>query len=218
MSHILLVLALAGASLTQRGVTSGTDSLAARIRARIAQVPGAEVGVAYRNLGRADTLYIDADTLMHAASTMKVPVMIEVFRQVDAGTLSLDRPVLLVNQFHSIVDDSPYTLNAGDDSDSSMYARVGTRVPLRELMEHMIERSSNLATNAVIALVGAKNVQQTMRSLGASPIRVLRGVEDIKAFDAGIFGNVQFWYLMTDTLHARLQGPAPAGKSSSRGG
>ncbi|HET7563954.1 MAG TPA: serine hydrolase, partial [Gemmatimonadaceae bacterium] len=82
MSHFLLVLALAGASLTQRGVTSGTDSLAAHIRARIAQVPGAEVGVAYRNLGRADTLYIDADTLMHAASTMKVPVMIEVFRQV----------------------------------------------------------------------------------------------------------------------------------------
>ncbi|HYO54559.1 FHA domain-containing protein [Archangium sp.] len=40
----------------------------------------------------------------------------------------------------------------------------------------------------------------------------------LKDGDILSFGNVQFWYLMTDTLHARLQGPAPAGKSSSRGG
>ncbi|HEX5436501.1 MAG TPA: serine hydrolase [Gemmatimonadaceae bacterium] len=175
------------AALAATGVHTGTDSLAAQIRARVARLSGVEVGVAYRNLGApGDTLYLDADSSMHAASTMKVPVMIQVFRQVDAGALSLDQPVLLVNQFSSIVDGSPYSLDAGDDSDSSMYARVGTRVSVRELMSHMIERSSNLATDAVIALVGAKNVQHTMHELGAMRIRVLRGVEDLKAFDKGM--------------------------------
>jgi beta-lactamase class A len=84
------------------------------------------------------------------------------------------------------VDGSPYELDAGDDSDSSMYARVGQRVPVRELLEHMIVRSSNLATNALIALVGADRANAVAHSLGATHIRVLRGVEDNKAYDAGM--------------------------------
>ncbi|MEP6691807.1 MAG: serine hydrolase [Gemmatimonadaceae bacterium] len=162
------------------------DSLDARVRARIALVPGAEVAVAYRQLHRAGALYVNADTSFHAASTMKVPIMIELFRRADAGALSLDQPVLLVNQFGSIVDGSPYALDPKDDSDSSVYRRLGTRVPVRELMEHMIVRSSNLATNSVIALVGADRAEATMRALGASRIRVLRGVEDGKAFERGL--------------------------------
>src|SRR5919204_210292 len=75
------------------------DSLAARIRARVAAVPGAVVGVAYRHLTRPDSLYLDADSSFHAASTMKVPVMVELFRRADAGALSLDQEILLVNQF-----------------------------------------------------------------------------------------------------------------------
>jgi beta-lactamase class A len=122
----------------------------------------------------------------HAASTMKIPVMLEVLRSVEAGRISLDQGVLLENRFQSIVDGSPYSLDAGDDSDSSMYARIGTRVPVRELMERMIVRSSNLATNALIALVGADRANATAHALGASRIRVLRGVEDGKAFAAGL--------------------------------
>ena len=50
----------------------------------------------------------------------------------------------------------------------------------------MIVSSSNLATNMIIELVGAKNVNQTMRNLGAKDIAVLRGVEDIKAYEKGM--------------------------------
>ncbi len=173
--------------LSVTAVTS--DTLGGRIRARIAQVPGAYVAVAFRPLSAragTDTLYLAADTAFHAASTMKVPVMIELFRQADAGELSLSQPILLVNQFGSIVDGSPYSLDPKEDSDSSVYARVGERVTVRELMERMIVRSSNLATNAVIALVGAGRAQAAMRQLGASRIRVLRGVEDGKAFEKGL--------------------------------
>ena len=165
---------------------SSADSLRVQIEARVARVPGAIIGVAYRDLSSGDSLDVNADDRFHAASTMKVPVMIELFRRVDEGALSLDQPILLVNQFASIVDGSPYALDAGDDSDSSMYALVGSRVPLGDLMRRMIDRSSNLATNAVIALLDAKRVTATARSLGARTIEVRRGVEDDKAYEQGL--------------------------------
>lgn len=153
---------------------------------RAAQVPGAVIGVAFHDLQTGDTLSINADDSFHAASTMKVPVMIELFRRVDAGALRLDQGILLVNEFGSIVDGSKYSLTAGDDSDSSAYSRVGTRVTVRELIDRMITRSSNLATNALIELVDAKRANATAHDLGAANIKVLRGVEDNKAFRAGM--------------------------------
>jgi beta-lactamase class A len=161
-------------------------ALAARLQERIREVPGAEVAVSYRDLSTGDSLDLGADVDFHAASTMKIPVMLEVLRSVEAGRLGLDQGILLVNRFYSIADGSPYTLDAGDDSDSLMYTRVGQRVPVRELMERMIVRSSNLATNALIALVGADRANATAHALGASHIRVLRGVEDNKAYEAGM--------------------------------
>jgi beta-lactamase class A len=179
----LLGLGIPAAAASQQ---SGAASLAERIRQRIAEVPGAEAAVSYRDLATGDSLDLGADVDFHAASTMKIPVMLEVLRDVEAGQLRLDQGILLVNRFHSIVDGSPYALNAGDDSDSLMYTRVGQRVAVRELLERMIVRSSNLATNALIALVGADRANAAAHSLGATHIRVLRGVEDIKAFDAGL--------------------------------
>ena len=162
-----------------------TADLRTRIAARIAAVPGAQAAVSFRDLGSGDALDIEGATDFHAASTMKIPVMIEVLRAVDAGRLSLDQRILLVNRFYSIIDGSPFSLDSGSDSDSSVHARVGERVPVRELVERMIVRSSNLATNALIALVGAEQANATAHALGAAHIRVLRGVEDSKAFAAG---------------------------------
>ncbi len=157
-----------------------------RVKDRIATVPGAVVGVYLKDLDDSTEWTVNADSVFHAASTMKVPVMIEYFRQVQAGRFARDEQVRLDNRFASIVDGSPYTLNAADDSDSLMYARVGTMVPLRELVERMITRSSNLATNAVLALVDPQRAQETARALGAATIMVRRGVEDGKAFEQGL--------------------------------
>jgi beta-lactamase class A len=166
---------------------SATDPLRASLQERIAQVKGASVAVAYQHLGNPkDSLYLEADRSFHAASTMKVPVMIEFFRQVDAGKLSVGQELTLANQFASIVDGSPYALDAKDDEDASLYERLGKPVPARELVERMITRSSNLATNTVIALVDAKRVTKTLRSLGARQMTVLRGVEDGKAYQKGL--------------------------------
>jgi beta-lactamase class A len=164
----------------------GGDSLRVRIERRIAQLPGAVVGIAYRDLGSSDSLDIAADERFHAASTMKVPVLIELYRRIDARALRTDQGILLVNEFASIVDGSHYSLDAGDDSDSSAYNAIGSRVTVRELMDRMITRSSNLATNALIELVGAHQVDSTAHALGARSIEVRRGVEDNKAFRAGL--------------------------------
>ena len=162
------------------------DSLRTRLERRIAETPGAVVGFYYKSLRSGELVTIAPDSSFHAASTMKVPVMIEFFRQVERNGLAEHQPILLVNRFASIVDGSAYSVAAVDDSDSTMYTRVGQRVPARELVERMIVRSSNLATNAVIELVRAHHADSTARRLGARNIRVLRGVEDGKAFQRGL--------------------------------
>ncbi len=162
------------------------DPLLQQIERRIAEEPGARVGVAYVDLGSRDTIFLDADTSFHAASTMKVPVMIELFRKANTGSFRMDQALLLVNQFPSLVDGSPYTLDPNSDSDSTLYHRIGERVRVDTLLRLMITRSSNFATNTLITLVGADEVTRTMRSLGARRIQVLRGVEDGKAFDRGL--------------------------------
>ena len=167
-------------------IAQSRDSVLERIQARIAGEPGAQVGLAYIDLASGDTLFVNADTSFHAASTMKVPVMIELFRRANTGSFRMDQGLLLVNQFASLVDGSPYTLDPGSDSDSTLYHRIGERVRVDTLLRLMITRSSNLATNTLITLVGAGAVTSTMRSLGAQRIQVLRGVEDVKAFEKGL--------------------------------
>jgi beta-lactamase class A len=116
---------------------------------------------------------------------MKVPVMIQLFRDRDAGLLSLDDSIFVTNTFKSIVDSSPYQLDRADDSDSSLYARVGGKASIGELVELMETVSSNLATNLLITRVGAPRANATAHALGADSIVVLRGVEDGKAYRAG---------------------------------
>ena len=60
----------------------------------------------------------------------------------------------------------------------------------------MITVSSNLATNILIDLVDAKNVMKTMHQIGANDIKVLRGVEDMKAFDLGMNNTTTAYDLM----------------------
>ena len=117
---------------------------------------------------------------------MKLPVLIALAQRADRGLLNLDDAMPLRNQFVSIVDGSPYTLNKSDDSDDSVYERVGERVPIRWLATRMITHSSNLATNTLLSVVAADSVTAMTRTLGATRMLVRRGVEDAPAFRAGL--------------------------------
>src|SRR5437773_4212423 len=183
-------------------------SLRAQIEARIAQTSARAVGVYYRDLATGDSLTVGSDVRFHAASTMKIPVMIQLFRDRDAGLLSLDDSITVTNTFHSIVDSSPYQLDVSDDFDSSLYKRAGggQRASIRELIELMETVSSNLATNLLIAKVDAKRANATAHALGADSTLVLRGVEDGKAYRAGL----------NNTTTGRDRGRLPAAISNGK--
>ena len=152
--------------------------------------------MAFKDLQTGETLFLNEYEVFHAASTMKTPVMIEVYKQVALGKLSLTDSIEVKNEFHSIVDGSIYQLDFGDDSEQDLYTAVGRKSTLADLMYDMIIVSSNLATNIVIELVDAKKVTQTMRDMGAKDIMVLRGVEDSKAFEQGLNNTTTAYDLM----------------------
>jgi len=156
------------------------------IESYIAQFSGKTIALAVHDLETGHEINIQADISMHPASTIKVPVMMEVFRQADAGNYSLADEIVIANTFSSLADGSPYSLDAKDDSDKSLYEMIGQSESIRELTRLMIVRSSNLATNILLEWVGAKQVNEFLRELGIGDVTVLRGVEDNAAFRLGL--------------------------------
>lgn len=169
---------------------SQSPSTLAELQAEIESVIEVEEGtyaIFFEDLNNPELqITINPDTVFHAASTMKVPVMIEVFKQADEGLFSVYDSIRIENRFYSIVDSSEFSLDLDPDADDPYERRVGEMATIYDLTHAMITYSSNIATNLIIDLVGAENTTQTMRELGAENIDVLRGVYDMKAFDRGL--------------------------------
>lgn len=171
------------------------ENLKSVIESKLKTVEG-EFAVAFKDLQTGKTLFINEKEDFHAASTMKTPVMIEVFKQAKAGKFKVTDSILVKNEFKSIVDGSPYSMDIADDSGDGMYKMIGKKMTIYDLTYQMIIVSSNLATNILIDLVDAKNANESMRKLGAKDIKVLRGVEDQKAFDKGLSNTTTAYDLM----------------------
>ena len=188
-------------------------TLQEKIEAVISEYPDATVAVAIRDASTQTTLDILPDRPFHAASTMKVPVQIEAWRRVRDTSLSLDSTLEVKNSFRSIVDGTPYRIE--EDSDDAIYERLGERMTISDLIYQMITVSSNLATNLLIDFLEAETVQETVNSMGAPGMQVLRGVEDLKAFELGLSNSTTASALAT-LLEAIRQGKAvsPAADSS----
>lgn len=206
---VFVVVALACGGAGKRG-TDPLEKLRQELVKEI-EASGGEVGLALKDLGSGETLFLDERQMMHAASTMKVPVMIEVFRQAEAGRFRLDDSLQVKNEFRSIVDGSPYSMDLSEDSDESIYSHIGEKMSIGDLTYRMITESSDLAANLLIDLVGAEKVTETMRGLGAADIQVLRGVEDLKAYRQGLNNRTNAYDLLVIleaiALH-RVAGPA----------
>ena len=112
--------------------------------------------------------------------------MMEAFRQAHAGQLSLDDPLTIFNSFPSIADGSPYSLNATDDSETTLYERIGETESIRELTRLMIVRSSNLATNILFQRIGAKRINEFIAELGIQGVSFIRGMYDLPALKNGM--------------------------------
>lgn len=171
------------------------DRLRRDVENELSKEPGF-FAVAFKDLNTGNELLIHEHENFHAASTMKTPVMIEVFKQAAEGRFSMDDSITVINEFKSIVDGSLYSLDSLDDSEHALYRQIGKKRMLSTLVYDMIIVSSNLSTNIIIDLVDARKVTRTMRDLGARDIQILRGVEDDKAFAKGLNNTTTAYDLM----------------------
>jgi beta-lactamase class A len=182
----LTVLLISVTAFQQEEQQSEIKIIREKIENQFSRLEG-DFALAFMNLSDpGQKILINSDENFHAASTMKTPVMIEIFGQAREGRFKLTDSVTVKNEFRSIVDGSTYSMDIGEDSGDALYSKIGKKVTVYDLMYDMITVSSNLATNILIELVNARKVTERMRELGAKDIQVLRGVEDIKAYRKGL--------------------------------
>ncbi|MCY4205738.1 MAG: class A beta-lactamase-related serine hydrolase [Bacteroidetes bacterium] len=212
MSRLILLLMMPALICGTLISCSDLATLQEKVQEIISQYPNATVAVAVRDASSQTTLDILPDRSFHAASTMKVPVQIEAWRRVHEQGLKLDSTLEVQNSFRSIVDGTLYSI--GEDSDDAIYERLGQRMKISELVYQMITVSSNLATNLLIDFLGAESIQNTVDSLGAPGMRVLRGVEDLKAFELGLSNSTTARALAT-LMEMISQGAAVSPESDS---
>jgi beta-lactamase class A len=180
-----LMTAVSVPAATPAAPSSLDSKVAAGIQERIHK-SGADVGIAFRTLDGRTAWSFHAEDTFHAASTMKIPVMMELFHQVRQGKRTWNDNLSIQNEFHSLADGSPFALDPKDDSETELYKSVGQTRTLSQLCDLMITVSSNLATNLLIQNLGVDHIRATVHSLHADGMNVLRGVEDNKAFEKGL--------------------------------
>lgn len=177
-------------------IQTGTNHVAveASLRRRIEEIgaeEGAEaIGVAFYDSRHRTGGGYHSDRWFHAASTIKIPVLLGVFDAIGQGRIEARSRVHVRNRFLSVADGSPYRIQASRDSDSDVQAAVGRTMRVEDLARHMIVTSSNLATNLLVDLVGLGRIRETLDRLGLEGIELRRGVEDMAAWDAGINNRV----------------------------
>src|SRR5680860_117826 len=168
----------------------GGEKLRNRIKS-IAEEAGAEaVGVAYYDYETQTGWSYHGDECFHAASTIRVPVLVGLFGAIEAGEIRETSRVHVRNRFLSAADGEPYRIESGRDANSAVHAARGKTMKVGDLAHHMIATSSNLATNLLIDLVGLERMKETLADLGAEGIQLERGVEDERAFEKDISNRV----------------------------
>ena len=148
------------------------------------------VAVAVYDFEHHTTWSINPARWFHAASTIKVPVLLGVYDAIEQHRFDPISRVHVRNRFISVVDGRPYRVPRSSDANAEVQAAIGRMMTVHELAEHMIVTSSNLATNLLLDLVGIEAARASLARLHVSGIDLRRGVEDESAWEAGINNRV----------------------------
>ncbi len=166
-----------------------------RLQKRLTEI-GKETGaralsVAYHDYETRTQWSYQGDRWFHAASTIKVPVLVGVLGAVHHGRITLGSRLHVRNRFLSVANGKPFRVESGRDANSEVHQHLGKTMRVEDLAFHMIVTSSNLATNLLIGLVGLEEMQASLRELELDEgVELHRGVEDEAAFEAGISNRV----------------------------
>jgi beta-lactamase class A len=170
--------------------TATQDALRDRIE-RIAEEAGArQVAVAFYDYETRESWDVCGDEWFHAASTIKVPILLGVFGAAHRGHLVLDSRVHVRNRFISAADGTAFRVESGRDANSEVHRQLGRTMKVNELAYHMIVTSSNLATNLLVDLVGIDEIRASIAELGVTGVELHRGVEDERAWEQGLNNRV----------------------------
>lgn len=149
------------------------------------------VSIALHDTETGFELHHNAERWYHAASTIKVPILLGVFAAIDRGELLPHSRVHVRNRFLSIIEGVPFRVEAGRDANSAVHTAIGKMMRVDELAYHMITTSSNLSTNLLLGVIGPEAVTRTLRELDVEDgIELRRGVEDELAFEAQVNNRV----------------------------
>jgi beta-lactamase class A len=149
------------------------QKLEATIQAVDQQLDGV-MGVAILDLTSGKKYFLHADEVMPTASSIKIAILVELYRQAQNGKIKLN---------------DQYTLNANDLVGGSGIAGAFTpgvtRLTIRDVAALMISVSDNSATNIIIDRIGMENVNALLDSLGLTHTRLRRKMMDVKAAAEG---------------------------------
>ena len=161
------------------GLHEELEALALRNKARA-------IGVALHDLETGFRFSLRGDRWFHAASTIKVAVLLAVFRAADEGRFRLDDSLHVRNRFFSVADGSLFRLSQDRDATPELYAAIGRTAKISSLAHAMICGSSNLATNLLLEFVGVQYARMVLREAQVDGVELRRGVEDPGAHEQGI--------------------------------
>jgi beta-lactamase class A len=122
----------------------------------------------------------------HAASTIKVAVLLAVFRAADEGRLRLNDSLHVRNRFFSAADGAVFHVDADRDATPELYQAIGRTAKISALAHSMICGSSNLATNLLLDFMGVEYARTVLRDARVEGVELRRGVEDHYAHEQGI--------------------------------
>ena len=148
------------------------------------------IGVAVHDLETGTRLRYNGDRWFHAASTIKLAVLLGVFASILRGKYLPQSRLHVRNRFRSAHDGTAFRVLSERDADSEVQAAVGKAMRLSDLARNMIIRSSNLATNLLLDLLGIEFLQRVLEEHALEGIDLRRGVEDELAFEHGINNRV----------------------------
>jgi len=159
------------------------ETLSSESKARV-------IAVALHDLESGLRFSLHGDRWFHAASTIKVAVLLAIFRAADEGRLRLDDSLHVRNRFISAADGSSFHLNRDSDAMPELYQAIGRTAKISALAEGMIASSSNLATNLLLDFVGVEYARNVLRDAQVDGVELRRGVEDYAAHERGINNEV----------------------------
>ena len=161
------------------GLHEELEALALKSKARA-------IGVALHDLETGLRFSLRGDRWFHAASTIKVAVLLAVFRGVDEGRFRLNDSLHVRNRFFSAADESLFRVRQDRDATPELYAAIGRTAKISALAHAMICGSSNLATNLLLDFVRVEYARTVLHEAQVDGVELRRGVEDHDAHERGI--------------------------------